>query len=76
MGMAKQGTIDKMHLLHALQKIHQGMMAQADGVKDLLSIVEGTDACELPALLVTGVASDSHSRAAEGMKDSEEVMAT
>ena len=76
--MARQGTTDKLDLLHALQKIDQDLIMQADGVKDLISMVEGMDISDVPAVLsihmiVTRAASGTAGRTAEGMKDSKVV---
>ena len=75
--LSKKGTVDKPGLLHALWKIHQGLISQAHGVKGLISIVEETDISDLPVVLpylgiVTGAAYSIPNGAGEVMKDSEE----
>ena len=71
--VTRQRTVDKLSLLCALQKNHQGLMMQADGVIDLINVVKGTHVANLPAVLpvlglVIEAASNSPSRAAEEMK--------
>ena len=48
---ARQETMDKSGFLCALWMIHQGVLVQADGVKSLIDIAEGTDVVNLPTIL-------------------------
>ena len=55
----------------ALQKVHQDLMIQVDGFKDLISVAEGMDVSDFPMVLpilgsVTGVVSITPSGSAEG----------
>ena len=72
-GVTRQWTIVKPLLLHALQRIHQSLMKQADDI----SLVKGMDVASLSVVLpiprsVTGTASTMLSRVAERLKEPKE----
>ena len=79
-GSSKKGIVDKLSVPCTLQKIYQGLMMQADGVKELIYIVEGTDISYLPVMvpflqLVTWAFSRLPGRSASEMKDSDKAQA-